>query len=65
LSAIKQINEYIDPADLNPDATIEPKRFRDSTYNIAQKEGYYDENEADVTGGEVPEQSGRDKERQL
>ncbi|CAB4392144.1 hypothetical protein RhiirA5_350245 [Rhizophagus irregularis] len=56
-----------DPADLDQNATIEPKRFRDSTYNIAQKKGFYYENETDVTGGEVSEQSVRDKDasRQL
>ncbi|RGB29411.1 hypothetical protein C1646_713637 [Rhizophagus diaphanus] len=55
-----------DPADLDQNATIEPKRFRDSTYNIAQKKGFYDENEneADVTGGDVSEQS-VNKDRQL
>jgi len=59
-----------DPADLDQNATIEPKRFRDSTYNIAQKKGFYDENEAGVTGtgGEISEQSvvrDKDASRQL
>ncbi|GBC06786.1 hypothetical protein RclHR1_07040009 [Rhizophagus clarus] len=57
-----------DTADLEQNATIEPKRFRDSTYNITQKEGYYDENENETdVGGEVSEQSGRDRDasRQL
>ncbi|RIA93875.1 hypothetical protein C1645_803836 [Glomus cerebriforme] len=58
------VNEDIN--ELNPDKTMLPQKLRNSTYDIAQSQGYYnegDETESDVTGGEI--QGGKDASKQL
>jgi hypothetical protein len=51
--------------DSNLNAKAEPRKLRDSTYKIAQREGHYDENEEAEKGGEIGFDSNIDASRKL